>query len=107
MSDKLEGESRRRALAALRERGWAEAADRDAIHKTFKFRNFVEAWGWMSAAALTAEKANHHPEWRNVYRVVEVTLTSHDVRGLTRRDIALADAMDRLAGDRGPPAGGS
>ena len=80
------------------ETGWAAVPDRDAIRKIWKFRNFSEAWGFMSRAALVAEKLNHHPEWTNVYNVVDVTLTTHDCDGLSRLDIELARAMDKLAG---------
>ncbi|MEL6436677.1 MAG: 4a-hydroxytetrahydrobiopterin dehydratase, partial [Pseudomonadota bacterium] len=65
--------------------------------KTFKFSNFVDAWGWMSRMAIEAEKMDHHPEWFNVYNRVEVTLTTHDVDGVTELDIALAKAMDSAA----------
>ncbi len=77
--------------------GWTLTADRDAIAKTFTFRNFVEAWGFMSRAALWAEKLNHHPEWSNVYKTVNVVLTTHDAGGLTDLDVRLASKMDALA----------
>ena len=96
MSAALQGGERETALAELAGRGWALVEDRDAVCKTYEFRNFVEAWRWMSAVALVAEKANHHPEWKNVYRSVEVVLTSHDAGGLTERDVTLARRMDRL-----------
>lgn len=69
---------------------------RDALTKTFQFRNFVEAFGFMTRAALIAEKMNHHPEWFNVYRTVEVTLSTHDAGGLTELDVKLAQKMDAL-----------
>ncbi len=94
MSDRLDGESRRKALARLSGSGWTEAEGRDAVVKTFRFGNFAEAWGWMTQMAIVAERMNHHPEWFNAYNRVEVTLTSHDVGGLSERDIALADRMD-------------
>ena len=96
MSDKLVGEARDAALAELTASGWAEVEGRDAIHKTFVFKNFVEAWGFMSRAAIWAEKLNHHPEWSNVYKTVEVTLTTHDVGGLSDLDAKLASKMDAL-----------
>ncbi|MGC5198936.1 4a-hydroxytetrahydrobiopterin dehydratase, partial [Aphanothece microscopica] len=65
--------------------------------KTFTFRNFVEAWGFMSRAALWAEKLNHHPEWSNVYKTVNVVLTTHDAGGLTDLDVRLASKMDALS----------
>ncbi|OSP54175.1 4a-hydroxytetrahydrobiopterin dehydratase [Pseudoruegeria sp. SK021] len=76
--------------------GWVIADDRDAITKTFTFRNFVDAFGWMTRAAISAEKMNHHPEWSNVYKTVTVTLTSHDVGGISDRDVTLAALMDAL-----------
>jgi 4a-hydroxytetrahydrobiopterin dehydratase len=86
-------------LPALGDTGWAAVPDRDAIRKVWKFRNFSEAWGFMARVALRAEAMNHHPEWRNVYNVVDVMLTTHDCGGLSALDIDLARAMDRLAGD--------
>ena len=94
MSTKLTGEARDNALAALTDTGWALADDRDAIQKTFKFKSFIEAWGWMSKMAIEAEKLNHHPEWFNVYNRVEVTLTTHDCDGLSDLDVKLAEKMD-------------
>ena len=98
MNDKLTGMERAAALAPLLAAGWQMVKGRDAIAKTFVFRNFVEAFGFMTRAALWAEKWNHHPEWSNVYKTVEVTLTSHDVEGLSARDVKLACKMDELAG---------
>ena len=95
MADKLVGAGRTQALAKLR--GWAETPGRDAIAKTFVFKDFSEAFGFMSRVALEAEKHDHHPEWRNVYKTVEVVLSTHDAGGLTSKDIALAEAMDRIA----------
>jgi 4a-hydroxytetrahydrobiopterin dehydratase len=98
MTDKLTDEDRDAALAPLLESGWHMVEGRDAITKTFVFRNFIEAFGFMTRAALWAEKWNHHPEWSNVYKTVDVTLTSHDVKGLSDRDVKLATKMDALAG---------
>jgi 4a-hydroxytetrahydrobiopterin dehydratase len=70
---------------------------RDAITRTFTFADFSQAFGFMTRAALAAEKMDHHPEWTNVYKTVTVTLTSHDAGGITERDIRLAEAMDRIA----------
>lgn len=98
MTPLLPPEDRKTLLPALGETGWTAVPDRDAIRKVLKFRNFSEAWGFMSRAALVAEKLNHHPEWRNVYNVVDVTLTTHDCHGLSRLDVELAQAMDKLAG---------
>lgn len=77
--------------------GWEHRGDR--IVRTFRFRDFVEAFGWMTSVALVAERMNHHPEWRNVYRAVEVELTTHDAGGVTERDIRLAGEMNRLGGE--------
>lgn len=77
--------------------GWGGIPERAAIRKIFVFGNFVDAWGWMSMVALQSEKSNHHPEWLNVYRTVDVTLTTHDAGGLTELDIKLAKKMDELA----------
>ncbi|MCB2115886.1 MAG: 4a-hydroxytetrahydrobiopterin dehydratase [Rhodobacteraceae bacterium] len=86
-------------LPALGETGWNAVEGRDAIRKIWKFRSFSEAWGFMSRAALAAEKMNHHPEWTNVYNVVDVTLTTHDCDGLSALDLSLARRMDILAGE--------
>ena len=94
MTEKLEGAAREAALAELTASGWNMAEERDAILKTFKFKNFVEAWGWMTRMAIVAEKMNHHPEWFNVYNSVEVTLTTHDCDGLSELDLKLARRMD-------------
>ena len=95
MAEKLTGSARKTALAKLA--GWSEVKDRDAISRTFAFRDFNEAFGFMTRAALVAEKLDHHPEWFNVHDKVEVTLATHDAGGVTERDIELAAAMDRLA----------
>ncbi len=89
----------RTALAPLGETGWGAVKDRDAIRKVWKFKSFSEAWGFMTRAALAAEKLNHHPEWSNKFNVVDVTLITHDCNGLSALDLALAKQMDRFAGD--------
>ncbi|MBL9052321.1 MAG: 4a-hydroxytetrahydrobiopterin dehydratase [Tabrizicola sp.] len=99
MTPLLPSQDRPAALAPLAETGWAAVSGRDAIRKIWKFRNFSEAWGFMSRAALVADKLNHHPDWTNKYNVVDVTLTTHSSKGLTQLDIDLAHAMDRLAPD--------
>lgn len=99
MANLLSEDQRKEALPALGETGWAAVPDRDAIRKIWKFRSFSEAWGFMSRAALQAEKLNHHPEWSNVYNVVDVTLTTHDCGGLSEFDVTLARRMDKIAGD--------
>ena len=95
MAQKLTGDARKAALAKLA--SWSEVKDRDAITKTFVFREFNEAFGFMTRAALVAEKLDHHPEWFNVYKTVTVTLSTHDAGGLTEHDVKLAEAMNRLA----------
>jgi 4a-hydroxytetrahydrobiopterin dehydratase len=77
---------------------WQPVAGRDAIRRTFVFKNFNEAFGFMARSALVAEQLNHHPEWTNVWNRVEVTLSTHDAGGLTENDLKLAEAMDRIAG---------
>lgn len=82
-------------LAALD--GWALTEDGEGITRRFAFGSFVEAFGWMTRVALVAERMNHHPDWRNAHSAVEVTLTTHDAGGLTRRDVELAQRMNQLA----------
>ena len=96
MTEKLSEETRGPLLAPLFDTGWAMVDGRDAIRKEFKFKNFVEAFGFMTQAAIWAEKWNHHPEWSNVYNRVVVELTTHDVDGLSALDAKLARKMDTL-----------
>jgi 4a-hydroxytetrahydrobiopterin dehydratase len=96
MPAKLTGQARADALRKLP--GWREVAGRDAISKKFVFKDFNAAFGFMTRAALVAEKLDHHPEWFNVYKTVDVTLSTHDAGGVTDLDIKLAAEMDRLAG---------
>ncbi len=93
MAEKLTDRS---SLEPLFASGWQLLEERDAISKTFKFRDFTEAFGWMAQAALAAEKHDHHPEWFNVYNRVDVTLTTHDAGGLSELDVALAHLMDGI-----------
>ena len=95
MAEKLTGSARPAPLGKLN--GWSEVDGRDAISRTFTFKDFNEAFGFMARAALIAEKLDHHPEWFNVYNKVEVTLATHDAGGVTERDVKLAEAMDRIA----------
>ncbi|MBC2834460.1 4a-hydroxytetrahydrobiopterin dehydratase [Paragemmobacter straminiformis] len=95
MAEKL---TDRAALEPLLANGWHSVEGRDAIGKRFVFRNFVEAFGFMTRAALWAEKLDHHPEWSNVYKTVDVVLTTHDCDGLSELDVKLARKMDQLAG---------
>lgn len=97
MAEKLSTEERTAALQVLQTSGWAYDGDRDALKKSFKFKDFITAWGWMTAVAMVSEKMNHHPEWSNVYSKVEVTLTTHDAGGLTQLDLNLARKMDAIA----------
>jgi len=78
--------------------GWRAVDDRDAIAKEFKFKDFNAAFGFMTRVALYADKADHHPEWFNVYNKVNVTLATHDAGGVTEKDVALAKFMDGVAG---------
>ncbi|ABD04811.1 pterin-4-alpha-carbinolamine dehydratase [Rhodopseudomonas palustris HaA2] len=99
MVERLTGRERQQALQSIA--GWREVEGRDAIARSFVFTDFNEAFGFMTRVALVAEKADHHPEWRNVYKTVEVVLTTHDAGGVTRRDIDLAAAMNAIAGQFG------
>jgi 4a-hydroxytetrahydrobiopterin dehydratase len=96
MMTKLAGDARKTALVGLKD--WREVTGRDAITKTYGFKDFNEAFGFMTRVALAAEKMDHHPEWFNVYKRVEVTLSTHDAGGVTEKDIALANLMDTLSG---------
>jgi 4a-hydroxytetrahydrobiopterin dehydratase len=99
MAERLSAEARRSALQGLP--GWSEVSGRDAIARTFTFKDFNEAFGFMSRAALVAEKRDHHPEWRNIYKTVEVVLATHDAGGVTMLDVELATAMNAIAGQLG------
>jgi 4a-hydroxytetrahydrobiopterin dehydratase len=95
MAQKIDAVTRQGMAARLP--GWQLVDGRDAIHKTFKFKDFSEAFGFMARAALVAEKLDHHPEWTNVWNRVEVTLSTHGAGGLSEVDLKLAEAMDKLA----------
>ena len=95
MAERLTKADRATALQELT--GWSEVDGRDAIARTFSFKDFNEAFGFMTRVALVAEKRDHHPEWRNVYKTVEVTLTTHDAGGVTTLDIDLATTMNSIA----------
>jgi 4a-hydroxytetrahydrobiopterin dehydratase len=94
MIAKLTDAERARLLPTLE--GWTSVDGRDAIQKSYRFKDFSAAWGFMNRAALAAEKLDHHPEWFNVYNRVDVLLTTHDAGGLSMRDITLARALDAL-----------
>ena len=96
---RLTDDQRSAALAELS--GWTIVEGREALQRRFTFRNFNEAFGFMTRAALTAEKMDHHPEWSNVYKTVDVVLATHDAGGLTELDLKLARAMDRIAATMG------
>ena len=98
MTEKLSSETRGPLLEPLFDAGWKMVEGRDAIAKTFVFDNFIDAFGWMTRVAFWAEKWNHHPEWDNVYKTVNVVLTTHDVGGLSTLDAKLARKMDSLTG---------
>ncbi|OBY28639.1 4a-hydroxytetrahydrobiopterin dehydratase [Leisingera sp. JC1] len=99
MTEKLSDATRGPLLEPLFATGWEMVDGRDAITKTFKFSNFADAFGWMTRAAIWAEKWNHHPEWSNVYSRVTVVLTTHDVDGISAQDAKLARKMDGLFGE--------
>jgi 4a-hydroxytetrahydrobiopterin dehydratase len=99
MAERLSKEARATALKELK--GWTEVQGRDAISRTFVFKDFNEAFGFMARVALAAEKADHHPEWRNVYKTVEVVLSTHDAGGVTARDVGLAKVMNAAAAQLG------
>lgn len=95
MAERLSADAREQALGGIP--GWTEVQGREAIGKTFVFKDFNEAFGFMTRAALVAEKMDHHPEWRNVYKTVEVALSTHDAGGVTKLDVELAAAMNAIA----------
>ena len=86
------------ALERLRDAGWTLEEGGKAITRSFRFADFVEAFGWMTRVAIHAEKLNHHPEWSNVYRTVDVKLSTHSAGTLTELDVKLAGKMDAFAG---------
>jgi 4a-hydroxytetrahydrobiopterin dehydratase len=77
---------------------WEMVEGRDAIARAFRFADFSAAFAFMTRVALLAEKADHHPEWSNVYNRVDVVLTTHDAGGLSQQDLDLAQAIDKLVG---------
>lgn len=96
MADKLSEADKSKAIRALS--GWTLADDGDAIERSIAFDDFVAAFGFMTKVAIYAEKAEHHPEWSNVYNEVEIKLTTHDAGGLTQKDVDLAKAIDAIIG---------
>jgi 4a-hydroxytetrahydrobiopterin dehydratase len=99
MAERLSAAARKSALEGLS--GWSDVPGREAIARTFVFKDFNEAFGFMSRVALVAEKHDHHPEWRNVYKTVEVVLATHDAGGVTTLDVELAKAMNAIAAQLG------
>lgn len=97
--DRLTDIDRESALAELK--GWSLVAGRDALFRRFTLKNFNAAFGFMTRVAIEAEKQDHHPEWSNVYRTVDIVLTSHDVKGLSHRDVQLARIIDAIALESG------
>ncbi len=95
MTAKLTGQARSDALKGLKE--WKEVPGRDAIQRSLKFADFTQAFGFMTRVALAAEKADHHPEWSNVYNRVDIVLSTHDAGGLSDKDVALAQYIDSIA----------
>ncbi|XP_060780750.1 pterin-4-alpha-carbinolamine dehydratase [Neoarius graeffei] len=90
-------EEREQLLPMLRNAQWAEVVGRDALYKEFVFKDFNQAFGFMSRVALQAEKMDHHPEWFNVYNKVHITLSTHECGGLSKRDISLATFIDQVS----------
>ena len=97
MAGKLTQEQRDTLLKPLLSSGWSMVKDRDAIYREFVFKDFNEAFGFMTRIALKADKMDHHPEWFNVYNKVQITLASHDVAGLSQRDITLANFVNQAS----------
>ena len=98
MIEKLTADERAAALRELT--GWQPVDGRDAIQRSFKFKTFNEAWGFMTRVALMAEKADHHPEWSNVYNRVDILLSTHDCNGLSQRDVKLAKQISAIFGQK-------
>ncbi len=101
MISKLDTGERKALLRDLEKTGWRAVERGDGLVKRLLFRDFSAAWGFMSEVALCAEKMDHHPDWRNVYRTVEITLSTHDCGGLSVLDIELARVIDSIAEPRG------
>ncbi|KXS20981.1 hypothetical protein M427DRAFT_142643 [Gonapodya prolifera JEL478] len=99
---KLTVDERSAALSELGATGWVDTSpERDAIRKKYKFADFNQAFGFMTRIALRAETVDHHPEWFNVYSTVEITWTSHDAKGLSKRDVEFAKFCDKVAAEMG------
>ncbi|XP_069754522.1 pterin-4-alpha-carbinolamine dehydratase 2-like isoform X9 [Narcine bancroftii] len=96
----LTPEEREQLLPELKAAGWEDVEDRDALFKEFSFKNFNQAFGFMTRVALQAEKMNHHPEWFNVYHKVQITLLTHDCGGLSKKDVKLAKFIEQVAASK-------
>ncbi|XP_061188204.1 pterin-4-alpha-carbinolamine dehydratase-like [Saccostrea echinata] len=94
---KLESDEREDVLSPLKKAGWTMVEGRDAIYKEFLFKDFNEAFGFMTRIAIQADKMDHHPEWFNVYNKVQITLSTHDYGGLSHRDVTLANFIEKCA----------
>lgn len=103
-AERLEGAARDEALARLAALGWETVAGRDAVARRFRFGSFPAAMAWMARVAFDAERLDHHPEWTNVWRRVDVTLTTHSCDGLSALDVALAEAMEAALAPPSPPS---
>ncbi|KAI8804414.1 putative pterin-4-alpha-carbinolamine dehydratase-like protein [Cladochytrium replicatum] len=96
VSGALSGQQKNAALQSLAKKGWAHDYSRDAISRKLVFKDFGEAFGFMTRVAIKAEKMDHHPEWFNVYNSVTVTLTTHDCNGLSSKDVELAEFINGI-----------
>ena len=101
MAEKLTPKAKIDFMTKAKAKGWKKVRGREAISKTYIFADFNAAFSWMSRIAMMAEKLDHHPEWSNVYKSVDVVLTTHDVAGLSNLDVAMAQFMDKTAGAAG------
>ena len=97
MAHRIEAQEIQTQVKTLKEWTYQNKSGRDELQKSFKFKNFGEAFGFMSRVALLAEKADHHPEWFNVYNKVDITLTTHDAGGISEKDFALAKEIDKFS----------
>ena len=101
MSEKLTAKARKTFMDAAKAKGWKKVTGREAIAKRYVFADFNAAFAWMSRVAMMAEKLDHHPEWANVYKTVDIVLTTHDAGGLSNLDVSMAQFMDKTAGPAG------
>ena len=97
MVNKLNDQDKKKFINEKTKNGWEYNEENDSIYKKFEFKNFIDAFSWMTKVALFSEKINHHPEWFNVYKTVEVTLKTHDLNSLSDLDKKLSEQMDLFA----------